>query len=99
MLVILFRSKLTAQAGADYAAMNDELEKLVRGNPGFIDVKSFQAADGERLTLVWWRDAESLHAWSTLPRHLEAKSTGRERWYQFYDMEVTEVVRESHFKR
>ena len=48
MLVILFRSKLTAQAGADYAAMNDEMEKLVRGQPGFVAVKSFKADDGER---------------------------------------------------
>jgi antibiotic biosynthesis monooxygenase (ABM) superfamily enzyme len=52
MIVILFRSRLTAAAGADYAAMDAELDALVRNQPGFIDVKSFTAADGERLTLV-----------------------------------------------
>ena len=31
--IILFRSKLNAQAGADYQAMNDEMEGLVRQNP------------------------------------------------------------------
>src|SRR5689334_14347416 len=49
-LVILFRSKLTSQAGEDYQAMNAEMETLVRQNPGFVDVKSYTAADGERLT-------------------------------------------------
>src|SRR5579864_9385511 len=55
MLIILFRSKLTAKAGEDYQAMNAEMESLVRQNPGFIDVKSFKSEDGERLTVVWWR--------------------------------------------
>jgi hypothetical protein len=45
-LVILFRSKLTSQAGEDYQAMNAEMETLVRQNPGFVDVKSYTAADG-----------------------------------------------------
>ena len=52
----MFRSKLTDQAREDYQAMNAELEILVRQNPGFVDVKSYTAADGERLTVVWWRD-------------------------------------------
>ena len=99
MLVILFRSKLTSQAGADYDAMDRELSELVRNQPGFVAVKSFRADDGERLTLVWWKDAETLRQWARLPRHLEAQRTGRERWYEYYDMEVAEVTRESRFKR
>ena len=52
MLVILFRSKLTDQAGADYAAMDAELESLVKENTGFIRAKRYAAQDGERLTVV-----------------------------------------------
>lgn len=99
MLVILFRSKLTAQAGADYDAMDATLFGLVKEQPGFVKVKSFKADDGERLTVVWWQDAETLRAWASLPIHRQAQETGRDRWYQYYDMEVTEVIRESHFKR
>ncbi|HTD21262.1 MAG TPA: hypothetical protein VK738_01265 [Terriglobales bacterium] len=55
MLIILFRSKLTAQAGEDYQDTNAEMESLVRQNPGFIDVKSYKSEDGERLTVVWWK--------------------------------------------
>jgi antibiotic biosynthesis monooxygenase (ABM) superfamily enzyme len=44
MLVILFRSKLTPEAGEDYQAMNAELESLVRQNPGFADVKSLKSS-------------------------------------------------------
>ena len=99
MLVILFRSKLTAQAGEDYQAMNAEMESLVRQNPGFIDVKSYKSEDGERLTVVWWRDEESLREWRNLLRHREAQKTGRAKWYEYYEMEVANVVRTSSFER
>ena len=99
MLIILFRSKLTAEAGADYHAMNAEMESLVRQNPGFIDVKSYQSEDGERLTVVWWRDEESLRQWREQVRHRVAQETGRAKWYEYYKMEVTSVIRENSFER
>lgn len=99
MLVILFRSKLTSDAGQDYSDMNAELESLVRQQPGFIDVKSFKAEDGERLTVVWWKDQESLRQWRNLPRHRVAQETGRQKWYEYYKMEVATVERTSEFKR
>jgi len=99
MIVILFRSRLTAAAGPDYAAMDAELDRLVRAQPGFVDVKSFTAADGERLTLVWWKDRETLLQWRNLPRHREAQQTGRAKWYEYYKMEVAEVFRASDFAR
>lgn len=77
MLIILFRSKRTKAAGADYDAMNTELESLARGNPGFIRLKNYTAFDGERLSLVWWRDQTSLQQWREQARHGLAQRTGR----------------------
>jgi heme-degrading monooxygenase HmoA len=99
MLIILFRSKLTDHAGEDYQAMNAELESLVRQNPGFIDVKSYKSENGERLTVVWWRDEESLREWRELMRHREAQKIGRDKWYQYYKLEVASVVRSADFAR
>jgi|SRR5579859_6464318 len=98
MIIILFRSKLTTKAGDDYAAMNVELEQLVKNNPGFIAAKGFTVADGERLTVVWWRDRESLHKWQEDLRHKAAKTEGRHHWYEYYEMEVAEVFRHSAFR-
>lgn len=97
MIVILFRSKLTNAAGEDYAAMNADLAQYVRSMPGFVDVKSFKAEDGERLTLVWWRDRESLEHWRHDLRHIEAKKLGRQKWYQYYKIEIAEVYRQADF--
>src|SRR5215471_19299 len=99
MLVILFRSRLTEAAGADYVAMDEELEGIARAAPGFVDLKSYTAADGERLTVVHWQDAETLRAWREHARHREAQRAGRARWYAEYHIEVAEHVRESQFTR
>lgn len=99
MIVILFRSKLTAAAGADYNQTSDRLEEYVKTLPGFHAVKSFTAEDGERLTVVWWKDKETLKAWRNDPTHREAQEMGRERWYEYYKMDVAEIYRESNFER
>jgi heme-degrading monooxygenase HmoA len=99
MIVVLFFSKLTEQAGDEYVATDQRLMEKARTAPGFVDVKSFTATDGERLTIVWWKDLETLRAWREDPEHRAAQAQGRALWYRYYDMEVAEVVRESHHAR
>jgi heme-degrading monooxygenase HmoA len=99
MIVILFRSKLTPEAGQDYTDRDAELAELVKTQPGFLAVKSFKAEDGERLTIVWWKDRETLELWRNNARHSETKQLGRQKWYEYYKMEVAEVYRESHFDK
>ena len=98
-MLISFRSKLTAEAGVDYDEMAAEMERLARASPGFLDVKAYKSDDGERLTLVWWQDAETLKGWATNARHLQAQRMGRAKWYAYYKIEVAEVVRDSRFTR
>lgn len=99
MVVILFRSKLTAVAGDDYAKMSAAMNAHARTFPGFIDVKAFKSDDGERLTLVWWQDEETLRGWATDVKHRAAQALGREKWYEYYTIEVAQVIRSSHFDR
>ena len=100
MLVILFRSKLTDSAATDgYPEMAEEMETLARGMPGFVDVKAFKADDGERLTIVWWKDEETLKGWREQVRHRMAQRLGREKWYEHYTIEVAQVVRQNAFER
>jgi len=99
MIIIIFRVRLSPDAGKDYEAMEAELGGLVQHNPGFIDAKSYVAPDGEHLTIVWWRDEESLRAWRELPRHREAQHAARARWHDYYRVEVATVTRSSAFDR
>ena len=99
MMVILFRSKLTETAGDDYAQMAAEMDAHARTFDGFVDVKAFAAEDGERLTVVWWRDEASLRVWATDARHRVAQQTGRQKWYEYYKMDIAEIVRVRNFER
>jgi heme-degrading monooxygenase HmoA len=99
MIVVLFRSSLTAVAGDDYSQMAEEMLATAKDMPGFIDFKSFKADDGERISVIWWQDLETLAAWRNHPRHLVAQQAGRSKWYEYYKIEVAEVVRQGTFAR
>jgi len=99
MLVVVFRSRLSAEAGADYSDMAAEMLATAREMPGFVEFKSFKADDGERVSLVYWQDQETMAAWRSHPRHRIAQGSGRGKWYSEYRIEVAEVVRENRFER
>ena len=99
MMMIVFRSRLAAEAGADYAEMADAMLARARSMPGFLEFKHFHADDGERLALIRWESAETLRAWADDPEHRDAQRRGRERWYTAYTIDVAEVVRTSRFAR
>ena len=94
MLLIIFRSRLRADAGEDYQAMAAEMLASASAMPGFVEYKHYTAEDGERLTIVKWQDEETLTAWREHARHRIAQRLGRERWYSQYQIEVAEIVRE-----
>lgn len=99
MIIVLFRSRLTAEAGEDYEQMAGEMLATACEMPGFIDFKTFQAADDERLSVIRWKDDETLKQWRSHPRHRVAQRNGRTKWYQYFQIEVAEVVRHSAFDR
>jgi heme-degrading monooxygenase HmoA len=99
MLVILFRSKLTAQAGNDYQSMGEQMLAHARTQPGFVDYKRYETEDGERLTVVWWKDEVSLEAWRNDAMHRTAKKLGRDKWYEDYHIEIAKVFHEASFDR
>src|SRR5262249_31562218 len=94
MLIILFRSRLRADAGPGYQDMAAEMLAAAQSMPGFVDYKHFTADDGERLTIVRWQDEETLRGWREHERHRVAQRLGREQWYAEYHIEVAEVVRD-----
>ena len=99
MIVILFRSKLTDAVAEGYPDMAMEMLTRAKQMPGFIDFKSFKSDDGERLSVIRWKDEETLKAWREEPRHLVAQNAGRSKWYEYYKIEIAQVIRESVWER
>ena len=99
MMIVLFRSRLTAAAGADYGAMADEMLERARTMPGFVSFKHYGAEDGERLSVIHWESEATVRGWAEDVRHREAQRLGRERWYSWFAIEVAQVVRAYDFER
>jgi heme-degrading monooxygenase HmoA len=99
MVVVVFRSRLVPEAGDDYSEMAEEMLATAKQMPGFVEFKSFTADDGERLSLVYWQDHETMAGWRNHPPHRIAQSTGKAKWYAYFRLEVADIVRESNFER
>ena len=97
MILAVFRSRLIPRHDAEYSALVDRMEAIATSLPGFISEKTFQAPDGERVSVQEWASAEALRAWREHPEHLEAQRLGREKFYATYSLFVAAEPRSKHF--
>jgi heme-degrading monooxygenase HmoA len=95
----VFRSRLRAEAPADYGTLADDLEARARTFPGFVEFKMFFAEDGERLALVTFASAGTEAAWRDDERHRTAQQRGRDEFYAEYDVAVCAVERRRRWER
>jgi heme-degrading monooxygenase HmoA len=99
MIVVVFRSRLTPEAGEDYETTAARMDELAVKMPGYVAHKEFAAEDGERLTLVEFESEAAIAAWHSHPEHVDAQRQGRAKFYSEFRLTVCEVLREQRFKR
>jgi heme-degrading monooxygenase HmoA len=92
-IVTVFRSRLRPGVDDSYGPLAVEMVERARAMPGLVDVKSFAAADGERVTIVEFDTQEPHDAWRDDPEHRVAQRRGRGEFYASYAIQVCEVVR------
>ncbi len=101
MIYTLFFSRMRDLSPADleeYQARAAALKATAEtDHPGFLGMKTYVAEDGDRLTVVRFKDAESQRAWRVLPQHREAQARGRTHYYKHYHIVVCEEVRSHDF--
>lgn len=96
-IVTVFRSRLRPGVDEDYGPVADEMSRLVSTVDGFLDQRFYVSPDGERVTVVRFRDYEGHKVWAQHPDHLAAQRRGREEFYSWYDISVSEEVYSHHF--
>lgn len=96
-VVTIFRNRLKEGAEAEYAALSPHISDLARTMSGFIDAKTFVAADGERVTVVTFADQVSHDAWRDHPEHRTAQHRGIAEFYSAYSIQVGTVSYSNHF--
>ncbi len=99
MIITVFRSRLDPAQAESYAAMSKNMAALVSEMPGLISYKTFEAKDGERVTIVEFADEESHNRWRDNKQHRVAMGLGKSKFYEQYKVQVCEMLRESVFTR
>ena len=99
VIITIFRSRLDPAQAEAYAALSKTMKALVDNMPGLISYKTYEARDGERVTIVEFADEESHNAWRDLPAHRKAMQLGKDKFYEEYKVQVCELKRVSSFKR
>ncbi len=96
-VVTVFRSTLRDEPHPTYLSLDATLRERAAELGGLVDIKSFVADDGERVTIVTFADQESHHRWATDPLHREAQALGRSSVYETYSIQVCDCRRASSF--
>ncbi|HUQ39080.1 MAG TPA: antibiotic biosynthesis monooxygenase [Acidimicrobiales bacterium] len=98
-VVTVFRTRLRSESVAEYEQLAPEMDALARTMPGFVELKTFVADDGERLSLATFSSPETQRAWREHPVHRDAQERGRTTFYDSYDLTVCRIVHHRHFDR
>ena len=98
MIVVLFRTRLRADAGPDYHPLADRMLALAQTMPGFVSFKHYGAPDGERISVVEFASMADANRWRDHPEHREAQQRGRNEFYAWYRLQVCDQLRESVFE-
>jgi heme-degrading monooxygenase HmoA len=97
-IVTVFRSRLRSGVEDSYAEVAARMNYLVQQIDGFIDEKFYVSAEGERVTVVRFRDLESHQAWAQHPEHQVAQRRGRDEFYAWYDISVSQEMYSRNFE-
>ena len=98
MVIVIFRSRLKGGDELAYQEMLGKMVARVQASPGYISHKGYVSEDGERVTIVRFKSDEDALAWKNDPEHQVAQKLGRERWYEWFHVEVAKLEREYKFE-
>ena len=90
---VIFVSQRTADDEEGYARAGEAMDRAARAMPGFVGVDSVRDANGLGITVSYWADETSAVAWRQQADHTLTREAGRQRWYEWYRLAVTETVR------
>lgn len=98
-VVTIFRSRLREEAHRRYEPEARRMVQLAQAIPGFVEIKTFRADDGERVSLVTFASPEAHATWREHPEHRDVQRRGRDEFYDDYLIQVCRVLSERRFSR
>ena len=91
---VIFTNTRTAEDNG-YGAMAQQMEKLARQQPGFLDFESARSSIG--ISISYWETKEAIVSWKENVDHQLAQQKGIKDWYSWYKVRICSVEREYTF--
>lgn len=89
---VVFTSTRT-EGDNGYSQMAEEVLKLAEKQPGFLGAESVRNADKVGITVSYWDSLESIKAFKSVARHVEAQQRSKV-WYTEFGVRVCKVERD-----
>ncbi|MFV1997775.1 MAG: antibiotic biosynthesis monooxygenase [Acidiferrobacterales bacterium] len=92
MFIVIFRAKI-AGLDEEYNRTASKMRILAEqkyGCLGFISAME----DDEEISISYWENQEQIKSWKNDAEHIAAQELGKTRWYEWYSVQIAEVVRE-----
>jgi len=90
---VVFTSQRT-KIEEGYTEMNDSLWEDAQKLDGFLGSESLRNEEGFGVTVLYFKDMETIQLWSKYQKHLRAKEMGKQKWYEGYRVRIGKVERE-----
>lgn len=91
MYVVIFTAQ-TACLDQEYSETAAKMRQLALDRYGCKEFTAVTEGDAE-VALSYWDDWESIQRWKQDAEHLSAQAIGKEKWYQWYRVDVAKVER------
>lgn len=91
MYVVIFRATVR-ELDAEYVTTVQRMRELALNEFGCLEFHAVTEGQHE-VALSYWPDEASIRAWKNHPEHVLAQQTGKNRWYETYNVQVAEIKR------
>lgn len=98
-VAVIFASRRSMVDEAGYTAAAEAMDRLAAAQPGYRGMLSARDGAGVGITVSYWADEASAVAWRHHADHRVIRESGRDRWYDWYTVEVATVTRAYDWQR
>ena len=91
MYAVIFRATIK-ELDAQYSKMAERMRELAIKEYGCTEFTACTEGYNE-IAISYWPSLEHIKAWHQNPEHKIAQELGRTKWYDSYQVQVTEVLR------
>ena len=91
MYAVIFKATIK-QFDSQYSEMVVHMRELAINKYGCTEFTACTEGDKE-IAISYWPSIEHINAWHQNPEHKAAQVLGKSKWYESYQVQITEILR------